>query len=53
MIAYSSTFIVTFFAALSLCSGETYYNQKQQQNSLYCNDLNPQHGVDIDNVSEK
>lgn len=30
---------------------ESYYNQKNQHNSLYCNDLNPQNGLDIDSVS--
>lgn len=41
-----------FMALMGPASAESYYNSKnQQQNSLYCNDLNPQHGVDIDSVS--
>lgn len=38
---------------ISTVHGDEYYPRQSAQKSLYCTDLNPQNGLDIDNVSNE
>jgi len=46
---YSGVISALFIGLVGLTSAENYYHSKSG-NSLYCQDLNPQHGVDIENI---